>query len=212
MGRILIGSFLGGLVQFIIGAIAWASPLGRLAFNTADAATTADLQVALARNLTQSGTGTYFVPSPETAEGTVMLGKGPVALIMFNTAGQVPMEAAALIEGLALSIGMMMLLGLALSMIDGAARRFRALLLIATATVLYFVVSLPVFNFYMPWDWWSYLAAECFVAVIAGGWVMLRFMPNNADKALADPTTGLVEQGQEAAGGVEIAPAGGASV
>jgi hypothetical protein len=175
MGRILIGSILGGIIQFIIGAIAWASPLGRLAFNHATDAQAADLQAALARNLTQTGTGTYFIPSPETAEGTVLLGKGPVALIMFSATGSSPMDPTALLTGLGMSIIMMLLIGSALSMIDGYAKRMRALFLIAAATVMYFIFGLPVFNFYMPWDWWTYLGVESFIGLMAGGWVMIRF-------------------------------------
>jgi hypothetical protein len=178
MGRLLIGSLLGGLLQFIIGAIAWATPLGRLAFGHADEAATADLQQALARTLSPTGTGTYFIPSPETAEGTVMLGKGPVALVMFNANGFPPMDPAALVTGLVLSVAMLFLTGAALSLIDGFAKRFQALLLIAAATTLYFIFAIPVFNFYMPWAWWIYLGVECFIAFVAGGYVLLRwFMP-----------------------------------
>lgn len=178
MFKILIGAVVGGLVQFIIGAIAWATPLGRLAFNQADGAATADLQTALARTLSQTGTGTYFIPSPETAEGTVMLGKGPVALVMFNTSGFPPMDPASLITGLVLSIIMLFLVGIALSMIDGFAKRMQALVLIGVATTLYFIFALPVFNIYMPWAWWIYLGVECLIAFIVGGFVMLKwFMP-----------------------------------
>lgn len=178
MFRVIIGAVVGGFVQFIIGAIAWATPLGRLAFKQADLPATAEMQNAMARTLTPSGTGTYFIPSPETAEGTVMLGKGPVALIMFNTSGFPPMNPAALVTGLILSIIMMFLVGAALSMIDGFERRVRALFLIAVATTLYFIFALPVFNSYMPWDWWLYLGIECLIAFLAGGFVMLRwFMP-----------------------------------
>ena len=185
--RILIGAVVGGLVQFIVGAIAWATPLGRLAFSHASDAATADVQAALARNLTPTGTGTYFLPTPDTAEMTTLMGKGPVALIMFNTGGFPPMNPAALATGLGLSIAMLFLIGLALAPLADFAARMRGLVLIAAATVLYFIVAMPVFNFYMPWDWWTYLAVECFIGLVAGGFVMLRwFMPK--------PVTGSVPQ------------------
>lgn len=188
MFKILIGAVVGGLVQFIIGAIAWATPLGRLAFGQADVAATADLQTALARTLSPTGSGTYFIPSPETAEGTVMLGKGPVALVMFNTSGFPPMDPAALITGLILSIVMLFLVGVALSMIDGFARRMQALVLIGVATVLYFILALPVYNSYMPWAWWIYLGVECFIAFAVGGFVMLKwFMPKVGATPASEP-------------------------
>jgi hypothetical protein len=181
MFRILLGAVAGGLVQFIIGAIAWATPLGRLAFVGASDAAAADLQAALARTLTPTGSGTYFIPSPETAEGTVMMGKGPVALVLFNTNGFPVMDASSLAAGFGLSVLMMALIGMALSKIDGFAQRMQALVLIAVATTLYFIFAMPVFNFYMPWGYWIYLGAECLIALIAGGFVMLRwFMPKSA--------------------------------
>jgi len=179
MVRILIGAIVGGLIQFIVGAIAWATPLGKLAFKNADLTATTGIHQAMKDNLTPTGTGTYFIPSPETAEGTVMMGQGPVGLIHFNSQGfAAPMDPASLLTGLVLSVVMLFLIGVALSQIDGFTARLRALMLIAAATVLYFIVAMPVFNFYMPWDWWLYLAGECFVALVAGGYVMLRwFMP-----------------------------------
>lgn len=179
MVRILIGATVGGLIQFIIGAIAWATPLAKFALKDVDVAATADMQQAMARNLTPAGTGTYFIPSPETAEGTVMYGSGPVGLIHFNTQGfAAPMDPASLVTGLLLSILMLFLIGVALSQLDTLTARVRALVLIAAATVLYFIVAMPVYNFYMPWAWWIYLAVECFIAFVAGGYVMLRwFMP-----------------------------------
>lgn len=188
MVRIALGAIVGGLVQFIVGALAWATPLGRLAFGHASEAATADLQTALARTLTPTGTGTYFIPDPETAQMTTLLGKGPVALVMFNTGGFPPMNAGALLTGLALSVGMLFLVGLALAPIADFAARMRALLLIAVATVGYFVISLPVYNFYMPWTWWTYLAVESFLAFVAGGFVMLRFfMPKAAPESVPQP-------------------------
>lgn len=181
MVRIVIGAIVGGLIQFVIGAIAWATPLGRLAFVGASDAAAADLQAALGRNLTPTGTGTYFIPSPETAEGTVMLGQGPVALIHFNTSGFPVMDPAALVTGLGLSVLMLFLIGIALSMVDGFARRMQALVLIALATTLYFIFALPVFNSYMPWAWWLYLGVTSLIGLTVGGFVMLRwFMPKPA--------------------------------
>jgi hypothetical protein len=188
MVRIMIGAVIGGIVQFFIGAIAWATPLGRVAFVGASDVAAADLQAELARNLTQTGTGTYFIPSPETAEGTVMMGKGPVALILFNTSGFPPMDPASLLTGLGLSVLMLFLIGMALSMIDGFAQRMQALVLIAVATTLYFIFAMPVYNPYMPWAYWIYLGVECLIALVAGGFVMLRwFMPKAIPEGAPQP-------------------------
>jgi len=181
MIRIFIGSIVAGLVQFIVGAIAWVSPLGGLAFKNLDDARTAQVQSALSATLTATGTGTYFVPSPETAAGTEMLGKGPVALIHFNTSGFPPMEPGALLTGLIMSIVMMLLVGLAVQRLPDFASRLRTTILFGVATVLYFIVTLPVYNIYMPWTWWVFLGVQEFVAFMLGAFVMLRwFMPREA--------------------------------
>jgi hypothetical protein len=185
MVRILIGSILGGFVQFLIGAIAWVSPLGMLAFKTLDDGGNANLQAALAAALTPTGTGTYFVPNPETAQGSVMMGKGPVALIFYNSAGFPAFDMTSVLTGLVLSIVMLFIVGVALSLVDSFEARIKVTLLFAVATLLYFVLSLPVYNFYMPWGWWIFLAVEELVAFLAGAFILIRwFMP----KIAASPT------------------------
>ncbi len=181
MIRIVLGSIVAGLIQFLVGALAWATPLGRLAFTRAGAPATADLQQALARTLTETGTGTYFIPQPDTPGGTVLLGRGPVALIHFNTDGFAPMMPGALLTGLVMSIATMFLIGVALSFVR-ADRRIAVLLLFAVATVGYFIASLPVYNFYMPWNWWMYLAVEEFIAFTLGAVVMVRFFIPEKDE------------------------------
>ena len=104
MVRILIGSILGGLAQWVVGAIFWGTPLGKIAFHVVDDPKNAAVQQALAANLSEAGTGTYYVPWPDTAQGTVLHGKGPVALIHFNTAGFPVMDGTSLVAGLVLSI------------------------------------------------------------------------------------------------------------
>lgn len=176
MVRLLIGSVLGGIAQFIVGAIAWVG-FGWIAIKSASDAANADLQVALARTLSATGTGTYMVPNPETSAGGALLGRGPVALVFFNTGGFPAMKPAALLEGLILSIVMLFLTGLALRSV-AAAERLKVAALFAAAALLYFVLSLPVYNFYMPVTWWVFLAVEEAIAFGLGVFVLVKwFMP-----------------------------------
>lgn len=185
MVRLMIGSVLGGLAQFFVGFFFWATPLGKIAFSVAGDAQNADVQAALARNLGGLGAGTYFVPWPDTPAGTVMMGKGPVALIHFSPAGQAPMDTGALVAGLVLSIVTIFLIGLALlrvaDRVTDFAARLRVLLLFAAAATLYFIIAQPVFNSYMPWGYWIYLAVADFIGLVVGGLVLIRwFLPNGA--------------------------------
>ncbi|NIJ08312.1 hypothetical protein FHS31_001929 [Sphingomonas vulcanisoli] len=85
MVRVLIGSLLGGMLMFVIGFIFWASPLNHLAFSSASEQQSANVQLAAANNLPH--VGRYIIPNPETAGGTVLYGKGPVAVVDYNPQG-----------------------------------------------------------------------------------------------------------------------------
>jgi hypothetical protein len=185
MVRILIGSIVGGLAQWIIGAIFWATPLARIAFRVADDTANAGVQQALSQYLTPTGTGTYYVPWPDTAQGTVLHGHGPVALIHFNIAGFPVMDSSSLIEGLILSIVSILLIGLALhavgSRVEDFASRAKLVILFAVSATLYFTLGQPVFNYYLPWGYFLYLASSQLLGLAAGGLVLIRwFMPRPA--------------------------------
>jgi len=191
MIRILIGSVLGGLVQFFVGFVFWGTPLSRLVFTVAPDAQEAAVQTALAQNLTPTGTGTYYVPWPETAQGLILHGRGPVALVFFNTGGFPLMAPGSLIGGLVLSVISILLLGLALhtvaARVDDFASRMRIVVFASLGVVLYSVLGQPIFNFYMPWGYWIYLAISLIVGFVAGGFVLARwFVPHGAPRVAAE--------------------------
>jgi hypothetical protein len=180
MVRIVIGSVLGGLLQFFIGFLFWGTPLAGLIFSKANDAQNAMVQAALAQNF--AATGTYYVPWPDTAQGTVLHGKGPVALIFFNTGGFPQMLPSALIGGLVLSVLSMLLVGLALhgvaSRVPDFASRAKIVIFASIGIVAYSVLGQPIYNFYMPWGYWIYLAISLLAGFIAGGLVLARwFVP-----------------------------------
>jgi len=192
MIRILIGSVLGGLVQFLVGFIFWGTPLSRLVFTVAPDAQEAAVQTALAQNLTATGTGTYHIPWPETAQGTILHGRGPVALVFFNTGGFPAMLASSLIGGLVLSIVSILLLGLALhtvaARVDDFASRMKIVVFASLGVVLYSILGQPVFNFYMPWGYWVYLAISLIVGFVAGGFVLAKWFVPHASPRVAGET------------------------
>lgn len=183
MIRILIGSILGGLLQFIVGFLFWGTPLSRIAFSVASDAQNAAVQTALAQNLLASGT--YYVPWPDTAQGTVLHGRGPVAMILYNIHGFPQMEPSSLIGGLILSILSMLLLGLALHTVAARvadfASRMKIVLFASLGVTLYAIIGQPIYNFYMPWGYWIYLAISLIAGFLAGGFVLAKwFVPHGA--------------------------------
>jgi hypothetical protein len=189
MFRILIGSILGGIAQFIVGFIFWGTPLAGLAYSVAPDAQSAAVQTVLAQNLTATGTGSYYIPLPDTAQGAILHGRGPVALIFFNTHGFPQMLPSSLIAGLVISILSMLLIGLALHAIADRvtdfASRAKIVVLAGLATTIYFVLGQPTYNFYMPWGYWIYLAISLIIGFVAGGLVLARwFVPYAAPRVV----------------------------
>jgi hypothetical protein len=59
------------------------------------------------------------------------------------------------------------------------ASRAKLVILFALAATLYFTLGQPVFNYYMPWGYFIYLALSQVLGLVAGGLVLVRwFMPN----------------------------------
>lgn len=184
MIRLIPGAIAGGFAQFLVGFIFWGTPLSRLAFTTAGDAQNAAVQAALAQNLTVTGTGTYVVPWPSTAEGTTLFGKGPVATIHFNVGGFPAFDSASLIAGLILSIITALLIGVALWGIAGRVPAFidrmKLVVLFSVAAVLYLHLGQPVFNHY-GWGYFIYLALADVIGLVVAGAVIARwFLPRPA--------------------------------
>jgi hypothetical protein len=183
MIRVLVGSIVGGIAQFFVGFLFWGIPfLASIPFTIAPDAQNAAVQTALAQNLTATGSGTYFIPWPDSAAGTVLHGRGPVALIFFNTHGFPLMDPASLLTGLILSIASILMLGFALHVIAGRVGDFASrawiVLWVSVATVLYFTLATPVYNYYMPWGFWIYLGLSQLAGFLAGGLILARwFLP-----------------------------------
>lgn len=184
MIKLAIGSLLGGAAQWAIGFIFWGSPLGRLPFTVAPDPANAALQTAMAQALTPTGTGTYMIPWPDSSQGTVLHGRGPVAMVHFNTAGFPVTDTNSLIGGLILSVITISMLALALwfiaDRVTDFASRARIVVLAAVASALYFAVGEPVYNYYLPWFYFIYSGIGNAVGMAVGGLVVARwFLPNS---------------------------------
>ncbi|HWW65485.1 MAG TPA: hypothetical protein VNZ43_12040 [Sphingomonadaceae bacterium] len=181
MVRLVIGSIAGGIAQFLVTFLFWWTPLSRLAFSVAGDPANADLQRALARNLTQTGTGTYAVPWTSTQQGTTLFGQGPIATIHFNIHGFPVIDTGTLLGALILSIITAFLIGLALhgvaARVAGFADRVRLVVLFALAAALYLHLGQPVLHHY-GWRYFVYLTIGDALGLIAAGIVIARwFLP-----------------------------------
>ena len=191
MFKTLLGGLIGGVAMYLVGFIFWGTPLSALAFHRAEAGAGSNLQAAMAQALTPSGTGVYVIPDPATAEGTILYGKGPVAMVFYNSSGFPVTDAGALIGGLILALVVGVLIALMLRFVSGdLGRRARATVLLALIAVLWLHVGQAVFN-HAPWGYILYLAFSDFVALVAAGLVAGRIMESRratGPDAVADET------------------------
>src|SRR5690349_7746958 len=149
MLRSLIGGLVAGLVMFFIGFVFWGTPLAEAAFSKADDAQSAAVQTALAQNLNPSGTGTYVIPTPSTAQGTELYGRGPIAMVHFNTGGFAAEDMSMMLPGLifALVSGLMMAFGIAaVSRENSFAEVTRLVVLFSLGITTWTILAQPVFN------------------------------------------------------------------
>jgi hypothetical protein len=181
MTRTIVGGLVGGFLIFFIGFIFWGTPLSTIPFANIDDAHGAAVQTALAQNLTESGTGTYVIPSAGTAQGTILYGQGPVATIHFNTSGFPVMDSGSLLGGFLLALVVGIVIAFALRAASGAgtgfAERGKVAVLFALAATIWLDLGQPVFNHY-GWTYWIYSFVSDFVALAVCGLVIARwFLP-----------------------------------
>lgn len=179
MGRFIIGCIAAAIAMFIVGFIFYATPLSFLAYATASDAANAAVQNALAAGLPK--TGTYIVPWPNTAEGTVLYGRGPVAMIHYNTAGFAVSDPSVMFAGFAHMLVSVAVLGLGLlaiaDRVTDFASRARLVVCGALAASIFMHLGEPIW-YHHDWTHFIYLFVADFIALATGGLVIARwFLP-----------------------------------
>ena len=190
-GRTLVGGIVAGIILFVVGFIFWATPLGGLAYKTAPDAQGAAVQLALAQNLTQTGTGAYIIPAHETAQGAVLYGQGPVAVVHFNTSGYSPDDISMILPGLVMALVSGMLIALGLAVLAGNrnfAERARLVIFLSVGITVWTILAQPIFN-HFGWGFWVYSFFAETTALIIAGLVVARWFIPHTSAAPADAPT-----------------------
>jgi hypothetical protein len=180
MGRALVGGVAAAVVMFILGFIFYATPLYKLGSGSLDNGQAAAVQLALSQNMPE--TGTYFVPSGDTPEQTVMYGRGPVATVHYNTGGFSIADPAIMVGGFLhmLVVSLLMAVGLyTLSLyIPSFGERVRLLVIGVIGAAAFMRLGEPIW-FHQDWGHAVYLfIADC-VSLIVAGLVILKLLPRN---------------------------------
>ena len=188
-GRTVIGGIVAGIIIFVVGFIFWATPLAEFAYKTAGDQQGAAIQLALAQNLSEGGTGTYIIPAHESAQGAVLYAQGPIATVHFNTTGYSPDDMSMILPGFIMAVISGLLMAFALAAVGGGGRSFAAsaqlVILFSLGLTVWTTLSQPVFSHY-GWGYWIYSFVSEAVAFILAGLVVARWFLPPAPTAAAD--------------------------
>jgi hypothetical protein len=192
MIRTFIGGLVGGVILFVTGFIFWATPIGEIPFSHTGVPQNIDLQVALNRNLTATGTGTYIIPAPGSREGAGLYTQGPIAMVHFNTQGFSPEDMSMLLPGFIAAVVAGMLMAFGLAAVGGGGRSYagtaRLVVLVSLGFCVWEFLASPIFN-HFGWRYWIYSFAVESISLILAGLVIARwFLPRPAAAAAAAPT------------------------
>ena len=190
MVRTFIGGIVGGLILFVSGFIFWATPLGEIPFTRAPDPQNAAVQLAMAQNLSPTGTGAYIIPAHGSASGAVLYAQGPIATVFFNTQGYSPDDMSMLLPGLIVALVTGLLLAFGLAAVGGGGRSFggtaRLVVLFSLAFTTWEFLASPIFN-HFGWRFWIYSFVSESVAFILAGLVIARwFLPGAPAAAPAE--------------------------
>ena len=182
MIRVVIGSIAGGAAMFVVAMIFWASPLARIAYSSVDAQPSAAVQLALGQNLPH--TGRYVVPNPETPDGAILYGRGPIATVDFSNDGFSPSSSAVMIGGFIHEVVVSLLIGLSLLAVAGRvtdfASRLRLAIGLSAAATVMITLSDPIWM-HSGWRFAIYdLVADLAMLVAASAVIVRWFLPRGA--------------------------------
>lgn len=196
MTRSFLGGIVAGFILFALGYIFWQTPLSGLAYKNLPDQQGAAVQTVLAQNLTQTGTGTYRVPNPNSDEGSRLYTRGPVATVDYHVSGFSPTSAATILPQLILALVGGMLLALGLGAV-AAGRSFgelaRLVVLVSLGMSVWGFGAIAIAN-HFNWGFWAYACFAAAVSLIAAGLAVARWFVPHGHTAAADAHAAPVQE------------------
>jgi hypothetical protein len=177
MARALIGAVAAAFAMFILGFIFFATPLMKLGSATLDNQRAAAVQQALAANLPE--TATYYVPSADTPEQTVMYGRGPIATISYNSSGFPVADPSAMIIGFIHMLLVALLMAAGLFTLTRHVRSFgeqvRLLVLGVVGAAAFMRLGAPIW-YHHDWGHALYMFVADTVSLVVAGLIILKLL------------------------------------
>ena len=188
MIRALIGAVAGAIAMFVVGFIFFATPLQNIGIDKLTDAQAATVQQSLNANL--PGTGTYYVPSPDTAAQSVMYGQGGVATVHYNRGGFAAADATSMVGGFVQMLIVNLLMAAALYLLVQYVAEFgvqsRILLLGVLAATVFTRLGEPVWT-HQDWAYAIYVFVADSVAMVVSGLTILKLLPKRSAAPTAAP-------------------------
>jgi hypothetical protein len=182
MVRVVIGSVVAAVAMFIVGFLFWSTPLQYAGYSSATEPQNAAVQLSLAQNLPH--TGRYMVPETGTPNGAIQYGKGPVALIDYNSRGFSTSDPAVMIGGFVQEIVVSLMIGFSLLAIAGRVpdfvSRFRVAVGLSAAGSVFILFAEPIWR-HADWRYAIYALVANMAMLTAASFVLTRwFLPRGA--------------------------------
>lgn len=184
MARLVIGSLIGAVFMFLIGFLAYGTPLMETGYGSATPAQ----QLAVQAALKALPTGTYIIPEGYSAEGAAAYAAGPVAKVQVNSAGFAPNDPMVMVSGYVHMAVTAFLLALLLwSVRDRVAdtgTRLQLVVWASLAAVVFTRLGEPIW-FHTDWPNALYVAVVEFVSLVGAGYILARWFVPATPRAAA---------------------------
>jgi hypothetical protein len=189
MARSFLGGIVAGLILFVLSYLFWQTQLSGLAYKHLPDAQGSAVQTVLAQNLTQTGTGTYRIPNPDSDEGSRLFTRGPTATVDFTTGGYSPRGTSALIPSLIVAVvsGFLLAFGIgAVAHGRSFAELGRLVVLASLGFCAWIFLATPI-AYHFGWGFWIYAFVTEAISFIAAGLVVARWFAPTGPVAYAAP-------------------------
>jgi hypothetical protein len=184
MPKLVIGSLIGAVFMFLIGFLAYGTPLMELGYKSASL----EQQLAIQSAMKGLPTGTYTIPDGHSPEGMAAYGVGPVAVVQLNSGGFVAYDPAVFAFGYLHMAVAAFLLGLLLwsvrDRVTDIATRMRVVIWASLVAVVF--TRLEPIWFHSDWPNALYVALAEFISLVGAGYILARwFVPATPRAATA---------------------------
>ncbi len=177
MAKLIIGSLLGAVFMFLMGFLAYGTPLMETGYKSANL----EQQLAVQSALKGLPTGTYTIPDGHSPEGMAAYAAGPIAVVQVNSRGFVAYDPMVFLSGFVHMAIAAFILGLMLwavrDRVTDVGTRMQLVMLGSLVAVFFTRLGEPIW-FHTDWSNALYVAVIEWISLVGAGYILARwFVP-----------------------------------